>query len=147
MSDIKLTQNEAERLIAMLKNALQNSISFPRRGNKIEFKVQGDTNRDLFVISIYRGKINRQKYNLGARIDKNGILLMELHVNKNDVHINPNGEKIIGSHWHFYSEEHGRRLALPVSIEDDNFVNTTIEFMNKFNVIEQPILIYQPELI
>ena len=149
MSDsTKLTQDEADELLNMLKNTLVNSISFPTKGKSIEFDVKGDTKKNLFTIKICRGKIDREKYDTGARIKKNGILLLELHINKTKVHANPDGSKIVGSHWHIYSEEYGRRMAFPAEdIESDKFVENTIMFLDKFKVIEKPTINFQLELL
>lgn len=148
MSANKLTNTEAERLITMIKHSLVTDIQFPARSKEEEFHVLGETKKDLFTIGIYRGKINPLKYNIHARIKLNNILLMELHIGKNLVHPNPNGEKIKGNHWHIYTEEYGRRFAFPAeNIEDDAFVENTIAFMTKFNIIEQPKITYQLELL
>lgn len=149
MSDIKkLTQLEAESLLKMLKNTLVDEIDFPRKGESIEFNVAGDTKKDIFTTKIYRGKINQKKYELGARIKKDGIMLLELHINPGKVHVNPTGEKIHGSHWHIYSEEHGRRQAYPADdITSEKFIENTITFLDKFNVIEKPSIKFQFELI
>lgn len=148
MSGSKLTQEEAELLLEMIKCSLATEINFPSKGETEEFDVIGKTKTDIFVINIFRGKINRLKYDLGARIKKNGISLMELHINPSNVHTNPNGEKLLGSHWHVYTEEHGRRLAFAAEdIEDENFVENTIDFLRKFSIIEQPEINYQLELL
>ena len=78
MASIKITQEEAEKLLQMLKNTLVDEIQFPSAGKSIEFNVEGETKEDIFVINIFRGKINRLKYNIGARVMKNGIVLLEL---------------------------------------------------------------------
>ena len=84
---------------------------------------------------------------MGARIIKNGILLLELHINPSNIHINPDGEKITGNHWHLYSEEYGRLWAFPAEdIHSEQFTENTISFLNKFNVIDPPVIHYQPEL-
>lgn len=147
MSSNKLTDAEARQLIEMTKRSLINEINLPSRGKTQEFDVVGDTKKDLFTINIFRGRIQSKKYNIGARIKKNGILLLELHINPTAVHCNPSGEKVRGSHWHIYTEQHGRTYAFPAdNIQDDTFVNNTILFLKKFNVIEQPELHYQMEL-
>ena len=93
-------------------------------------------------------KINCLKYNIGARIVKNSILLLELHINPSNVHPNPDGEKVTGSHWHIYSEEYGRRWAFPAeNIDSAEFIENTILFLKKFNVIESPTVNFQMELI
>lgn len=132
----------------MLKYTLVSEINFPSKGSSIEFNVVGDKKQDIFAINIFRGKINRLKYNIGARIIKNGILLMELHINPSNVHINPDGEKITGSHWHIYSEEYGRLWAYPAEdLDSERFVDNTISFLEKFNVIKQPTINFQLELL
>lgn len=147
MASTKITQAEADRLLHMLKHALTNEpISFPAQGKKEEFKVFGDSKQDIFVICIFRGKINRLKYNIGARIKKNGVILLELHINPSNVHINPDGEKIIGNHWHIYTEDYYRSQAFPAEqIESDQFYENTIAFLDRFHVIEHPDVIYQVE--
>lgn len=147
MSDTKLTQAEATALIEMVKRSLVAEINFPTRGNHVDFDVVGDTKQDTFAINIYRAKIQPRKYNLSARIKKKGILLLELHINPTTVHQNPDGEKIKGSHWHIYHEKYGRAVAFPADdIEADKFVENTVDFLIKFNVIDRPDILYQEEL-
>ena len=148
MSTEKLTQDEAKRLIDMLKRALVSTVVFPSQGQGDEFDVVGDTKKDAFCISIYRGRIQPLKYNLGARIKKNGTMLLELHVGQSLVHTNPDGEKINGTHWHVYTEGYGRSYAFPAdSILSDQFVDNTIKFLEEFHVVEKPTVLYQVELI
>ena len=77
-----LTDEEATRLLEMIKKSLEKAITFPNKNEKVEFNAQGDSPRDMFSISIFRGKINATKYNYGARISKNGIVLLALDINK-----------------------------------------------------------------
>lgn len=147
MNTTKLTQSEANKLLEMLKKSLVNEISFPDRGKDIEFDVSGERKQDIFTIKIFRGKINSKKCDFGARIKINGILLLELHINPAP-HINPDGEKIIGNHWHIYTEEYGRKQAfIAEEINSDDFIKNTIIFLNKFNVIERPKVTFQTELL
>ena len=148
MDATKLTQAKAQRLLEMVKRSLIAEIEFPTRGKTVEFDVKGDTKRDIFSVNIYRGRIQPLKYNIGARIRKNGIMLLELHINATSVHSNPDGEKICGSHWHVYREEFGRNYAFPADdFRDDAFVKNTIVFLTRFNVIEQPNILYQNEIL
>ena len=149
MSDnTKLTQTEANELLKMLKHTITTSITFPSKGTSVEFDVKGDTNKELFTIKIYRGKIDREKYDTVARIKKNGTPLLELHINKTKIHTNPDGSKIIGTHWHIYSEQYGRRMAFPAEdIESDKFIENTLLFLDKFNVITKPTINFQLELL
>lgn len=148
MASVKITQVEADRLLKMLKRTLISEINFPTIGESVEFNVAGDSKQDIIAINIFRGKINRLKYNIGARIVKNGILLLELHINPSNVHPNPDGEKITGSHWHIYSEEYGRLWAFPAeNIDSEEFIENTMLFLEKFNVIESPTINFQMELV
>lgn len=75
-------------------------------------------------------------------------MLLELHINPSNIHTNPDGEKITGSHWHIYSEEYGRLWAFVAEdIESENFVDNAIIFLEKFNVIERPTINFQLELM
>ena len=147
MSETKLTNDEATKLLEMLKRSLVADINFPDCGGKAKFDVVGNTKKDVFSIDIYRGKINPHKYDIGALIKKNGIMLLQLHINPTNVHTNPDGQKIIGNHWHIYTEEHGRAFAFPAeNIQSDEFVENTIAFLVKFNVIEKPNISLQLKL-
>ena len=55
---------------------------------------------------------------------------------------------IRGSHWHVYTEEYGRAYAFPAEdIQSDDFINNTIAFLTRFNVVEKPNITYQLELL
>ena len=132
---------------SLLCCALIEAIDFPDRGKKAEFDVVGDTKKDLFTVSIFRGKIQSKKYSIGARIKKNGISLLELHINATNVHFNPDGEKITKDHWHVYTEEYGRKLAFPAEdIHSEKFEENTVRFLKKFHVVEPPEIRCQMEL-
>lgn len=148
MSTIKVSQKEAESLLKMLKKTLVSEIEFPSKRETVEFEVVGEQKTDVFTIHIYRGKINRLKYNLGARITKNNTMLLELHIGSSNKHMNPNGEIVVGNHWHIYTEKYGRSWAYPAEdIQNDRFVENTIAFLDRFNVIEKPNIYFQYEII
>ncbi len=144
----KITQKEAENFLEMIKYTLTDKVNLPESGATKEFTVVGNNKKDVFVINIFKGKIKRTKFNLGARVSKNNILLLELHINPSNIHVNPNGEKIKGSHWHVYTEEHDRRLAIPAEdINCEDFVKNTITFLKKFNVVTIPTISCQQEML
>lgn len=144
----KISQAEADEFLRMLKDALIREITFPSSGQQVEFKVKGQTTDNMFTINIYRGKIQKLKYNIGARIDINGIMLLELHIGATNTHVNPNGEKITSNHWHIFYDGVERKWAFPAEdIQSDRFVENTIHFLERFNVVEQPNIIYQQELL
>ena len=144
----KLTQEEADRLIAMLKTTLCKEIYFPSRNSGTEFDVQGDTKQDIFTIKIFRSKIKHNKYTFGKKKKKDGILLLELHINPGNPHSNPDGTIIIGSHWHVYREGYDRKFAFPATnIDDDDFISNTLQFFDKFHLIDKPNVNYQLEIL
>lgn len=144
----QLTQSEAERLLHMVKKSLISQINFPGSGDSTDFEVVGENKRDLFIIDIYKGKINKNKFNIGARIKKNNIILLELHIGATNRHLNPSGTIVTGSHWHIYSEKYGIKEAFPAEdINSLDFVEKTMLFFEKFNLVEKPIINYQFELI
>ena len=148
MSRDKIKQDEIERLLEALKKTLVDSISFPEKGKSEEFEVKAVSTNEVFTIRIYRGKVNREKYNLGAIIQKHGLPILELHIGPGNRHTNPDGTIIEGSHWHIYSEQYGRTQAFPADdIESDRFVDNTIAFLEKFNVIEKPEVYFQLETL
>lgn len=131
-----------------VKKSLVSEFSFPSKGSSSEFDVIGIPKREQFAIRIYRGKIDRLKYEIGARIKRDGILLLELHINPSRPHRNPDGEILTCSHWHIYSEEYGRRYAFPAcDINSEDFIENTLAFLEKFNVVEKPTINMQLELI
>lgn len=85
-----------------MKKTLSESIDFPDKGEQIEFELSGDTKKGIFITKIYRGRINHKKYEIGVRVKKNNKLLFELYISPGKVHPNPDGRKIMGSHWHIY---------------------------------------------
>lgn len=144
--NVQLTQEEADRLISMLKEALIEQINKPDPGKRVNFDVQGDTRRDLFNVDIFRGRRARNKVNYNARVKVNNILLLELHINATNRHRNPDGEVITGSHWHIYKEGYGTSIAFPaLELSDKAFVENAVTFLQKFNVIKRPFITEQTE--
>ena len=65
-----LTEKEARALIEELKRCAEKKIEFPSVGQKQEFYTYSMDNRHQYTIHIYRGKINRLKYNISADASK-----------------------------------------------------------------------------
>lgn len=146
MSDT-ISQSEAEELISMLKKSLIDLLYIPDRGKSKDFEVVGESTKNKFIIHIHRGGIKNHKINYNARIKSNNVTLLELHLNPTNVHVNPDGEKFTGSHWHIYRERYGHKWALPADdITSDDFIENTIKFLERFHVIKKPEIIFQEEL-
>lgn len=142
-----LTTEEAKQLINLAKQTLLDVLNSPDKGADVEFNADSIQTKDSFIIKIFRGKINKEKYNYGARIAKNGIILLELHINAGNIHINPDGQKITGSHWHYYTQENGIKNAFPADdLSSNDFVENTLLFLEKFHIVNPPAINHQMDL-
>ena len=100
MTDIDLTQEEADALIAMPKNRTNDEVVFyPGPGKPVAIPLVSDDKRENFLLDIRRG-----------RIDLGGA-----------PHRNPDGEEIACPHLHVYKEGYGTKWAKPVP--PDKFPN------------------------
>lgn len=147
--DVRLTQAEAERLISALKKALINTLAAPEKGKTVDFdaKTIYETPSEMFVITIFRGRINRDKLSYAARIKIKNTILMELHINPSGKHSNPDGTIIEGSHWHVYKEGYDNHYAyVAEDVYSNDFVANTLLFFEKFNIIDRPVITDQLEL-
>jgi hypothetical protein len=145
-----LTQEEAEILLKALKESLVNFISIPDNGTNLDFKVKSNQPLEMFTINLYKGNIGK-KYNIEARISKNNVRLLALHINATNKHYNPpelGGDLITGSHWHIYREGFNLAFAYPAKdIADKDFCENTLAFFREFNIIEVPKLSSQIDLL
>lgn len=148
MARTTIKQKDIERLLDLIKEALTDYIMFPEKGRREEFDVKAHEGDEIFSVSIYRGKVDRYKYNFSARIDVMNEPILELHIGARNRHMNPDGTIIEGNHWHIYSEEYGRGIAFPADeLEDEQFVDNTIEYLKKFNVVNYGTINYQFEIV
>lgn len=141
---LKLTQVEANMLIDMLKRTVKNAtLQFPPVKGKLIFDVIGERRTDVFTINIDRKGINAQGGTYQGRIKSNNVILLRLDVNPTAVHLNPNGERIYGTHLHIYSEEYELKEAIPFDVENQDLYEVCYTFFKRFNIIEPPEMIYQ----
>ncbi|MCL2058546.1 MAG: hypothetical protein FWH01_05740 [Oscillospiraceae bacterium] len=141
---IRLTQNEADMLIEMLKKTVTKELELPSGKGRVEFDVTGDRKEDVFVVNISRKGINENSASYQGRVRYgSGAILMRLDVNPTQPHRNPGGDKIVGAHLHVYSEEYGERVAIPFDIENKDLFDLCYAFFKRFNIIEPPNVIMQ----
>lgn len=133
-----LTQSEADKLLKTLKRSFKKFISIPKKGTNMNFNVESNIPKEKFTINLFQGNI-ANKQNISARITKNNIMLLELHINATNKHFNPKelgGELILGSHWHIYKEGFDTKFAYPATdILSDDFIDNSLLFFKKFNII------------
>ena len=146
---IRLTQQEADMLIAMLKKKLeeQSELEFPSKGGKLQFKVKGERRTDEFVVNIDRKGIDSKKGTYQGRVKSNNTILMRIDIGDTLVHQQPNGSKLCGSHIHIYNEEYGiKGEAIPFDPGNDDLYAICNTFFQKFNIIEPPIIKQKQQL-
>lgn len=143
----KLSKDEAEHLIDMMKRKVKNEIlNFPSNKGKIVFDVVGEKKNDFFTVNIDRKGKNANGCTYQGRVKANNQILIRLDVNPSSKHINPsNGEEIIGTHLHIYSEEYELSEAIPFDTGNKDLFEMCFEFFKRFNIVEEPVIQAQME--
>ncbi len=145
--NFKMTTEEAIKLIDMLKERVTDTtLEFPKVGAKLEFDVYAKREGTKFIVSIRRGKINKEKCTYQGRTYLNNIPLLRLDIT-NSFHINSDGTKICGNHLHIYNETNEMRDAIPFDINNADLYQYCLEFFKKFNILQDNYgILYQIEL-
>ena len=134
-----LSQRDAERLIAALKDTVERTVTLPQPGeHNCQFHVRAADGED-FTIALYQGKRDHSRHEISARTTRGNIQLMRLCVNGTP-HPNPDGSRPGRTHLHIYHEGFDDRIAIPVDLDADDFVSHTIRLLDEFHVIGKPDL-------
>ncbi len=140
MTDITLTQAEAEALIAMEKQRVNEDQSdFPMGGQSLILPLQSLDRREQFVLDLSRGRINLSRIKMQNR-GRQVVVLVRLDLGSAP-HRNPDGEEIAVPHLHIYREGFGDKWAF--AVPTDQFTATsdvwrTLEEFLRFCNITQP---------
>lgn len=142
MSEINLTQAEADFLMAMDKHLAQEVLllDLPERGQSVRVSLISADQREKFMLDMHRGRINLAKITYQNRARK-VVVLQRLDI-KGAPHRNPDGEEIPSTHLHVYREGFGDKWACPVPdgpFRDlDDYYQTLQDFMKFCNVVQLP---------
>ena len=141
MADINLTQDEADKLIAMEKRAVdEKEWLFPPPGHRVAIPLTSLDKRENFMLDVTRAQIKLTKATYQNRA-RAAIILMRLDLD-GPPHWNPDGEEIPCPHLHIYREGYGDKWAILAPV--DKYTNTldlfsTFEaFMQQCNIIDPP---------
>ena len=141
MTDINLTQAEADALISMPKvKENEDKWSYPGIGRAVSIPLVSSDRRERFMLDISRGQINllRGKYQNRAR---QMVILVRLDFGGTP-HRNPDGEEIASPHLHIYREGFGDKWATPVTKNDfpdiTDLWHTFEDFMQYCNIVMPP---------
>lgn len=140
MAEIKLTQAEADALIAMEKRrASDERVDFPMGGQSVVLPLHSADRREQFLLDLSRGRIDLLKVKMQNR-GRQVVVLVRLDLG-GAPHRNPDGEEISVPHLHVYREGYGDKWA--VAVPADRFTATsdvwrTLEEFLRFCNVTQP---------
>lgn len=145
MTDINLTQAEADVLIAMEKHRVnKDQHNFPSfGGGSLVIPLQSTDKREVFLLDINRSRIDLLKGTYQNRA-REVVILVRLDFG-GAPHRNPDDVEIPCPHLHLYREGFGDKWASPAS--RDRFPNTsdlwqTLEdFMRFCNITQAPNIV------
>lgn len=141
MADLQLTQAEADSLISMPKQRLDDAVwDYPGLGGNISIPLVSEDKRESFFLDIRRGRIDLSKGTYQNRTRK-VIILVRLDFGGSP-HRNPDGHEIACPHLHVYREGFGDKWAIPVPqdvfSDYDNLRQALDDFMRYCNIVIAP---------
>lgn len=141
MTDISLTQADAEALLAMEKHKAEDTAyEYPALGGSVRVPLHSPDKRENFFLDITRShiKLSKGTYQNRAR----GVVILARLDFDGPPHRNPDDEEVPSPHLHLYREGYGDRWAMPLPAE--RFTNPgdpwmmLVEFMQFVNVTVLP---------
>lgn len=144
MSDINLTQAEANMLISMEKHRINDDQwAYPDFGGSTCIPLISADRRENFSLDLYRGRIDLSKGSYQNR-SRQVIILVRLDFG-GQPHRNPDGEEIPSPHLHIFREGFGDKWAVPALPDkfphvDKSPWETLNDFMLFCNITKQLLI-------
>jgi hypothetical protein len=143
MAEINLSQAEADALIAMEKQRLDDQRwNYPELGGIMTIPLVSKDIREKFLLDINRGRIDLLKGTYQNR-SREIIVLVRLDFGGRP-HRNPDDSEIPSPHLHLYREGYGDKWAIPIPIKDfpdiQDLWKTLSDFMRYCNISEPPYI-------
>ena len=144
MTDLVLTQAEADALIAMPKYRVDDhQWDYPGLGGKVSVPLVGENMRENFLLDVSRGRIDLSKGTYQNRA-RQTMILVRIDFGGSP-HRNPDGEEIPSPHLHVYREGYGDKWAVQVPPENfptlQDHCETLYDFMKYRNIAQPPIFL------
>ena len=140
MAEINLTQADADALIAMEKQRVnEERSSFPGRGEKLTLPLQSINKRERFLLDVSRARIDLLKIKMQNRA-RQVVVLVRLDLG-GAPHRNPDDEEIPVPHLHLYREGYGDKWAMPLPanrFSDITDIRLTLDDFNRYCNITTP---------
>jgi len=143
MTEINITQTEADFLISMEKHRQDDTVwDYPGLAEEIEIPLISSDKKEIFTLDIWRSKITlKGRYQNRSR---KTVVLLRLEFG-GAPHRNPDDSEIACPHLHIYREGYADKWAFPVPEEHFSNVNdlwqTLIDFMKYCNITRPPQII------
>ena len=142
MTELDLTQGEADALIAMEKHRVDDaSHTFPAAG-KLTVPLQSPDRKEQFLLDITRGRIDLSKATFQNRA-RQVFVLVRLDI-AGPPHWNPDGVEVPCPHLHIYREGFGDKWALPVPAglfpRVDDLMATLTDFYAYCRITRPPLI-------
>ena len=141
MADINLTQDEADKLMAMEKRAVdEKEWLFPVAGDRVAIPLTSLDKRESFMLDVTRARIKLTKATYQNRA-RAAIILLRLDLD-GPPHRNPDGEEVPCPHLHIYREDFGDKWAVPAPLARytniRDLFSTFEAFMQQCNITDPP---------
>ena len=141
MADINLTQAEADGLIALEKQRVDDTEwHFAVPGERLAIPLVSLDKRENFMLDVARAQIKLTKVTFQNRA-RQAVILMRLDID-GPLHRNPDGEEIPCPHLHTYREGYGDKWAVPapanIYLDTKNLFKSFEAFMKQCNITIPP---------
>ncbi|MCZ0861011.1 hypothetical protein O0S10_07200 [Methanocorpusculum sp. MG] len=138
-----VSQSNADTLLYLPKQRVNDHLhTYPDAGCRLEVPIIAIDRSELFYLTVTPGKYDFYKVSDQLRVKSTNILLARIDIGSSLVHINPDGERIVGPHLHTYREGYSLRFAqtlenTPFTSPEDPW-KTLDEFMNFCTIMKKP---------
>lgn len=141
MADINLTQLEADTLIAMEKQRVNDArLDFPGPGQMLAIDLTSTDKRENFILDVTRSRLKLTKCTYQNRA-RQAIILLRLDLDGRP-HRNSDDQEIPCPHLHIYREGFGDKWAMPAPPHEfpntANLFGTFEAFMKRCNITLPP---------
>lgn len=143
MDILNLNNKEVDLIINELKKMLSdfdmNHLNTPFGRVKYNGLLVSEINKIDFILSIYRGNIEPERFSINLRFRDTNDCLLRLDINGGP-HTNPDGTITPTNHIHVYENSYNPKCsyAYPISIDDfpniKNLYYTTESFLTYTNI-------------
>ena len=142
MTELNLTQAEADALIAIAKRRVNEEHHHFPLGSKLSIPLESTTGREQFMLDVSRGRIDLHKVTYQNRA-RQVVILVRLDI-EGTPHHNPDHQEVPCPHLHVYREGYGDKWAMPVPLSAfhnlSDLWHALQDFMRYCNIVEPPYI-------